>query len=47
MSELTENEILDTEPTHHAEHIVSPKSLHGDLRSADVFHCSHGCRVLC
>ena len=25
MSELTEKEILDTEPTHHAEHIVSPK----------------------
>jgi cytochrome c oxidase subunit IV len=24
MSELTEKEILDTEPTHHAEHIVSP-----------------------
>jgi len=25
MSELTHKEILDTEPTHHAEHIVSPK----------------------
>jgi cytochrome c oxidase subunit 4 len=25
MSELTEKEILDTEPTHHSEHIVSPK----------------------
>ncbi len=25
MSELTQKEILDTEPTHHAEHIVSPK----------------------
>jgi cytochrome c oxidase subunit IV len=26
MSELTQNEILDTEPTHHAEHVVSPKT---------------------
>ena len=25
MSELTQKEILDTEPTHHAEHIVSPR----------------------
>jgi cytochrome c oxidase subunit IV len=25
MSELTQKEVLDTEPTHHAEHIVSPK----------------------
>ncbi|HTV54109.1 MAG TPA: cytochrome C oxidase subunit IV family protein [Terriglobia bacterium] len=25
MSELTQKEILDTEPTHHAGHIVSPK----------------------
>lgn len=25
MSELTENEMLDTEPTHHESHIVSPK----------------------
>ena len=25
MSELTQKEILDTEPTHHAEHIVGPK----------------------
>ncbi|MBV8672288.1 MAG: cytochrome C oxidase subunit IV family protein [Acidobacteriaceae bacterium] len=25
MSELTQKEILDTEPTHHEEHIVSPK----------------------
>ena len=25
MSELTQKEILDTEPTHHSEHIVSPK----------------------
>jgi len=25
MSELSEKEILDTEPTHHSEHIVSPK----------------------
>src|ERR1700739_84912 len=25
MSELTHKEILDTEPTHHDEHIVSPK----------------------
>src|ERR1700757_5413482 len=25
MSQLTEKEILDTEPTHHAEHVVSPK----------------------
>ena len=25
MAELTKKEILDTEPTHHAEHIVSPK----------------------
>ena len=25
MSELTQKEILDTEPTHHEEHIVSPR----------------------
>ena len=25
MSELTQKEVLDTEPTHHDEHIVSPK----------------------
>jgi cytochrome c oxidase subunit IV len=25
MSDDTQNEILDTEPTHHSEHIVSPK----------------------
>jgi|ERR1700758_773375 cytochrome c oxidase subunit IV len=25
MSELTHKEVLDTEPTHHEEHIVSPK----------------------
>jgi len=25
MSELTQKEVLDTEPTHHAEHVVSPK----------------------
>jgi cytochrome c oxidase subunit IV len=25
MSELTQKEILDTEPTHHSEHVVSPK----------------------
>jgi cytochrome c oxidase subunit 4 len=25
MSEPTQNEVLDTEPTHHSEHIVSPK----------------------
>ena len=25
MSELTQKEVLDTEPTHHAEHIVSPR----------------------
>lgn len=25
MSELTQKEILDTEPTHHSEHIVSPR----------------------
>ena len=25
MSELTHKEILDTEPTHHEEHIVGPK----------------------
>ena len=26
MSELTQKEILDTEPTHHEEHIVGPKT---------------------
>ena len=26
MAQLTQKEILDTEPTHHADHIVSPKS---------------------
>ena len=26
MAQLTQKEILDTEPTHHAEHIVSPKT---------------------
>jgi cytochrome c oxidase subunit IV len=25
MSQLTEKEVLDTEPTHHSEHIVSPR----------------------
>jgi cytochrome c oxidase subunit IV len=25
MSEITQKEILDTEPTHHAEHVVSPR----------------------
>jgi len=25
MAELTQKEILDTEPTHHAEHVVGPK----------------------
>ena len=25
MSELTQKEVLDTEPTHHEEHVVSPK----------------------